>query len=735
MSSRKCDTCKKKGASTAAVLFCKQCSVHLCEHCKSKHVGWLSQALGLARLKHTFVPIEEHISHEAQVSSDADEQDAVKVDKQDAKQDDVPVHNPHGRLKREPGKPQSVETTAESVLLAWVKPTDKRAGDLYQVRYIEVSKERKPRWATFQVMFNTECGKIDGLKSKTTYQFVVRVVDEEGEEGPKSEPSDIIKTFESLGTRLIRHSKVLEQMKDHPTTYLPAVQEIKEARNIKTKVRKFEIGKRDKLISEEKTILVVGETGCGKSTLIDGMSNYIFGVNFNDPFRFKIVTLEAEEKERLGNQALSQTDWISCYTIHPQNGSRLKYTLNIIDSPGFGDTRGLEQDQKIVDQMRELFTHDEPKGVQNIDAVCFVVKASDLRLTSIQTYIFESIMSLFGNNIEENICTMITFADGTKPMVCASLKESKLPFGEYFTFNNSAWFAANENTDPNDMSLSLWNMGMKSFKEFFNQTETFKTESLQLTGEVLIERYRLQMTLKNLDVYTKLGLAKVDQIKCEKKAFEDAINDMARHEKYTVTRNVVVQIREDPEKGFITFCTTCQVMCHEDCIYENNDDKIKCYVMDEKHFCTVCRGKCFWTAHKNFIPSVYKSITITETETLEEIKAKYEEAVKRKLTKKQTIKIMKHDLEKLVEAIEGMIRESQRCLKRLSEIALRPDPLTMTDHIQLMIEGEKKGGKPGWENRIKVLEGIADLAELQQQVAESKGDAIREFLKVYESIV
>ncbi|XP_052808194.1 uncharacterized protein LOC128237048 isoform X1 [Mya arenaria] len=733
MSSRNCDSCTKKGISTAAVLFCKPCFVYLCQPCISEHLVWLPPSLRLQQLEHTIAPISASISklseNEAHFLSEADE-DTVKVDKKDAKQDDVPVRNP-----REPSKPQGVETTAESVLLAWNKPIDKRAGDLYEVRYIEVSKERKPRWATFQKKFVTECGKIEGLKSKTSYQFVVRVVDEEGDEGPKSEPSDIIKTFKSLGTRLIRHSKVLDETHDHPTTYLPRMKEIKKARNAKTKIRKFEIGKRDKLISEEKTILVVGETGCGKSTLIDGMSNYIFGVNFNDPFRFRIVTSEAEEKERLGNQALSQTDWISCYTIHPKHGSRLKCTLNIIDTPGFGDTRGLEQDQNIADQIRELFTHQEPKGVQNIDAVCFVVKASDLRLTSIQTYIFESIMSLFGNNIKENICTLITFADGAEPMVCSSLKESKLPFGKYFTFNNSAWFAANENVDAIEMPLFLWNMGMKSFKDFFNQTETFKTESLQLTADVLIERYKLHMTLKNLDAYIKLGLAKVDQINCEKKAFEDAINDMERHKNYTVTRNVVVHIRKDPERGFVTFCTECQFLCHERCAFEDDDDKMYCAVMNEEKYCTVCPRNCFWKTHKNFIPSVFESITKTETETLEDIKAKYEEAEGKQLTKKQTIEIMDCDLKKLVKRIEGMIRKCQGCLKKLSEIALRPDPLTITDHIQLMIEGEKKGGKPGWENRIKVLEGIADLAELQKKVEESKGDVIREFLKDYESIV
>lgn len=48
---------------------------------------------------------------------------------------------------------------------------------------------------------------------------------------------------------------------------------------------------------DEKTIMLVGETGSGKSTLVDCMVNYVMGVHFDDPFRFTIVQLEEEESK------------------------------------------------------------------------------------------------------------------------------------------------------------------------------------------------------------------------------------------------------------------------------------------------------------------------------------------------------------------------------------------------------------------------------------------------------
>ena len=50
-----------------------------------------------------------------------------------------------------------------------------------------------------------------------------------------------------------------------------------------------------------KTIMLVGATRSGKSTLIDGMINYIFGVNWDDDFRFSLIELSDSKKKRHGD--------------------------------------------------------------------------------------------------------------------------------------------------------------------------------------------------------------------------------------------------------------------------------------------------------------------------------------------------------------------------------------------------------------------------------------------------
>lgn len=43
--------------------------------------------------------------------------------------------------------------------------------------------------------------------------------------------------------------------------------------------------------------MLLGATGSGKSTLVDGIINYVTGVSFYDPFRFTLVQLEEEEQK------------------------------------------------------------------------------------------------------------------------------------------------------------------------------------------------------------------------------------------------------------------------------------------------------------------------------------------------------------------------------------------------------------------------------------------------------
>lgn len=61
--------------------------------------------------------------------------------------------------------------------------------------------------------------------------------------------------------------------------------------------------------------MLVGATGSGKSTLVDGIVNYVMGVSFDDPFRFTLVQLEEEEK-KTHNQVTFNTIIMSANVVY-----------------------------------------------------------------------------------------------------------------------------------------------------------------------------------------------------------------------------------------------------------------------------------------------------------------------------------------------------------------------------------------------------------------------------------
>lgn len=413
-------------------------------------------------------------------------------------------------------------------------------------------------------------------------------------------------------------------------------------------------------------------------------------------------------------QALSQTEWITCYTIYNDASSRINYTINLIDTPGFGDTRGLTQDARIVSQIRELFTAKGEKGVAFLDAVCFILKAPDARLTTTQKYIFESILALFGKDIVDNICTLVTFADGQIPPVLAGLEAlpgKPIPYKDHFPFNNSALFVNNVDKDQASLSPFFWDMGIKSCEKFFQKVLSLKTKSLLLTSEVLAKRGKLEINILHLQHEIDKGLSKINSLEQEVTIFtkfKSQINENKNFQ-YTVKEEHVEKVDISGQGIYTTTCLVCNFTCHDNCIHADDSNKYYCGAMTNG-ICQYCPKKCIWSAHSN-VSYIYKSKTRMVNKTYSGMLSKYQEASKKKLTQTQLIQKMTDDIKICECGIQVMIEEITTCTNRIKEIALRPDPLSTVEYIELMMESEKLEKKSGFQLRIKTLEECKKRAQ------------------------
>ena len=99
----------------------------------------------------------------------------------------------------------------------------------------------------------------------------------------------------------------------------------------------------------------MGETGTGKSTMINAFANFLKGNQFDAPQRH-LVFVEDTAKSQLH----SQTKKLGTYFVRDQAGVVWK----LVDTPGFGDTDDKFMDQQIVNLVQGHF---EEEGAKLVD--------------------------------------------------------------------------------------------------------------------------------------------------------------------------------------------------------------------------------------------------------------------------------------------------------------------------------------------------------------------------------
>ncbi|KAK5619407.1 hypothetical protein CRENBAI_004572 [Crenichthys baileyi] len=449
----------------------------------------------------------------------------------------------------------------------------------------------------------------------------------------------------------------------------PAVYQLKPETQLIGTLKRIRIGEKTSG-KVNKTILLVGETGTGKSTLINALVNHAMGVKFEERVWFQIV----EDEDR--SQTESQTSDVIVYEIFGFQGKSLTFSLTIIDTPGYGDTRGLERDSIVRQRLFDLFRTEG--GVQEINVVGLIVKASENRVSDRMRYIFDSVMSLFGKDLENNIIAVMTHSNGMPPrnalraLEAAGIKCAKHENGQpvYFPFNNCQTDPREEETE--DALKNAWRQtekGLQKFAEFLNQTGPQK---LKRTKEVLNSQIRLTASIHNLQEGAR--------------ALQGA--GVLRSGK------LMVGLSYDG----VTPCRVCEENCHyPGCTVALNASW--CEVMS-KGRCTDCTRKCSVDHHVKDTQR-YVSKTRTVKKTLNDVKEVYEAQVN---DTSSMLKVLDEKIQLLEAEIKQWVDEAFRHVLKLKDNALFVKTVSTSPNLDLLM---KKMKEEGDNQKVQILEEIA----------------------------
>ncbi|UJR32246.1 hypothetical protein I4U23_019712 [Adineta vaga] len=204
------------------------------------------------------------------------------------------------------------------------------------------------------------------------------------------------------------------------------------------------------------SILLLGESGVGKSTFINAFANYLryqtlaeaesndpfviipvsFLMTINDNFDEKLIKFgDVDANEDHSHSGQSVTQQCRCYIFNISH----KKKLRIIDTPGFGDTRGVDQDECNM-KMIFSFLHHFPY----LNGICFLFKPNVQQLNPFLYSCFTQLFRFFGENIRQHFMFCFTnarstfFAPGdTRPALLSffnSFPIKNIPFDRNNTF-------------------------------------------------------------------------------------------------------------------------------------------------------------------------------------------------------------------------------------------------------------------------------------------------------------
>ena len=346
-------------------------------------------------------------------------------------------------------------------------------------------------------------------------------------------------------------------------------------------------------------IVVVGRSGAGKSTFINMIANLIKGKKYEDErivaisqgLSFKAkegeddvkITFQCNVPEFMhlqsdnlsAGQHESQTQRCNMYTFSSED-----FDLMLIDTPGLGDTRGVDQDKLNVVMIAEQVAR-----LSTFNAIILLHKASDVRADISVGYLINELRAMMPKSCQDNI--IVAFSHVVNPLK-VDARDSLHSLG--LNLDKQIYFECDclihpmfiKSCFPNDRrfnlhmkkSSMLWDMNRDSFNDMISMlnemvpidassVEALRQKKLLLTDKVnnAIDQIRA-IVGKKVEMATK-----VEELRaCKMRIFEEKdVETVISHEVIPGMKRVEeqVQLWYPCEGKWVIQCKVCNKVCEK----------------------------------------------------------------------------------------------------------------------------------------------------------------------------
>ena len=373
-------------------------------------------------------------------------------------------------------------------------------------------------------------------------------------------------------------------------------------------------------------IMVIGETGTGKSTWINALINYLQGIQFEEKLRYNLFDekkLQADYQRVHGEKpkGASVTDVPGVYNIEPT--ILFNNPIRIVDTAGYGDTRNTDTfnyDEKITQDINTLF---ESSTIENLNAVCLIFKATETRVHERTKYVITKLLELFGKDVKNNIVIIFTFANSFKDIpAMTTLADTTSPFYQHlgdlknyksFVFNSKVYFMDNDisdNSEKNKMEYDFEN-NAKSFGSLLKHIFSLNRISLESTKKVIKDRLHIKNNIKNLCSNlgnimlqidsTLFNMNNLSKYQAELKSLKRAKFPLKKVIDYIEESEIIEKEVKCDTDWYVLYCDICKKVCHDKCKGPKEgyyySDTYGCEMIGIfSSACSEC--KCYYTSHK-----------------------------------------------------------------------------------------------------------------------------------------